>query len=584
MAEEAESLVSCRPKRSTAGNRMELALTELALEEPQEGEEDLEFFVDKEEEDAFESDFASTDEEAVQGDVDEEDRAVREEERQERKTARARVEKATAAAHARQRVTFNPGATPSRPRTQKPKRRVSLGVVVDAETGEVIESGAGPVGVKRKSQRRHTILNTSATVNRIKDAEEKRAAIPKKTKMATRLPTQDELIARALDTEEGNITEHRDYLRLEEEKRAKARVVKQAIEGPVLRWVSKKETVQVEVQLPSPPPPATTTGTGADLYAAKYSFVYASGVGGGTVGSQPYSMPFYAYTPFVAQNGTSKPQQAVASTSVTAPTSSNGNSAVATAGTSTSLVAQSTSSLPSTSSSNIQGPAILSATPAIETTSVPPTSSLQQQPESQPQPPASAQAQTSTPTQTQTQTPPVLFPYSPAPTVPLVAHRTVDVCKNYVIHELSQSIPSKPPWKDTMSAMFGNHVQWDELKVFTSKGRPLARPVRMCQITGLPAKYCDPRTNAPFANVGAYEVLTKVIGRGYVWCSALGCYVGVNETSQKDRRSDEEAEKGGMAGAGADVVDGVVGGQENDETEEPEERIAKRRRTEMTAG
>lgn len=58
--------------------------------------------------------------------------------------------------------------------TQRPKRRVSLGVVVNAETGEVIEGGAGRVGAKRKSQRRHTIMNTSATVNRIKDAEEKR--------------------------------------------------------------------------------------------------------------------------------------------------------------------------------------------------------------------------------------------------------------------------------------------------------------------------------------------------------------------------------------------------------------------------
>lgn len=74
-------------------------------------------------------------------------------------------------------MTFNPQATPSQPRsrvTQRPKRRVSLGVVVNAETGEVIEGGAGRVGAKRKSQRRHTIMNTSATVNRIKDAEEKR--------------------------------------------------------------------------------------------------------------------------------------------------------------------------------------------------------------------------------------------------------------------------------------------------------------------------------------------------------------------------------------------------------------------------
>ena len=85
-----------------------------------------------------------------------------------------RVEKATAAAHARQRVTFNPEAASLRPKSQKKKRRVSLGVVVNAETGEVIEGSSRTVGVKRQSQRRHTIMNTSATVNRIKDAEEKR--------------------------------------------------------------------------------------------------------------------------------------------------------------------------------------------------------------------------------------------------------------------------------------------------------------------------------------------------------------------------------------------------------------------------
>ena len=74
-------------------------------------------------------------------------------------------------------MTFNPGATSSQPKSQltpKTKRRVSLGVVVNAETGEVIEGGAGTAGVKRQSQRRHTIMNTSATVNRMKDAEEKR--------------------------------------------------------------------------------------------------------------------------------------------------------------------------------------------------------------------------------------------------------------------------------------------------------------------------------------------------------------------------------------------------------------------------
>lgn len=89
--------------------RMELALAELVIEEPQDPEEDIDFVVDKgtffphshhissglsdfdavEEEDVFESDFASTDEEAAREDVDEEDRATREEERRERKVRAA---------------------------------------------------------------------------------------------------------------------------------------------------------------------------------------------------------------------------------------------------------------------------------------------------------------------------------------------------------------------------------------------------------------------------------------------------------------------------------------------------------------
>lgn len=180
-----------------------------------------------------------------------------------------------------------------------------------------------------------------------------------------------------------------------------------------------------------------------------------------------------------------------------------------------------------------------------------------------------------------------------------------------------------------MSAMFGNHVQWDQVKVFTGKGRPLggyffrvfslfrwstlgfnpfffiasvcvrahlklvlttprratlARPVRTCSITGQPAKYLDPKTNVPFANVGAYEVLAKVIGRGYVWCSALGCYVGTSETSRRDKGPGGEA--GGSAVTGTDVAEGVAGEQEDmnveDEVEELEERTAKRRRVEVT--
>lgn len=358
------------------------------------------------------------------------------------------------------------------------------------------------MGVKRHSQRRYTILNTSATVNRIKDAEVKRvrggfsyagvcvslmgrrtqAAIPKKAKMATRLPTQDELVARALDTEEGNITEHRNYLRLEEEKRAKARVVKQAIEGPVLRWISKKETIQVEVQLPlPPPPPPTTTAASANMYA-KYNFVYTSSVGAGTVGSQAYSMPFYTYTPLTTQSAASKPQEASACVSATAsPSYLSGNSEVSSAGPSTAptpFASHSAPLLASTSSSNVHD----SVVPAARAVSSVLSAASWQQPSqpSQPQPqvqlPAQAQAQPQAQTQilAQPRPPPALFSHPPVPTTSLISHRTEDVCKNYVVHKLSQSNPSNPTWKDTMSAMFGDHVQWDTVRVFTGKGRPLS--------------------------------------------------------------------------------------------------------------
>ena len=67
-----------------------------------------------------------------------------------------------------------------------------------------------------------------------------------------RAQTQDELIARALDMEEGNIFEHRNYLFVEEEKRKRALAVRTAISGPLLKWVSRRETLSVpsEAQLP----------------------------------------------------------------------------------------------------------------------------------------------------------------------------------------------------------------------------------------------------------------------------------------------------------------------------------------------
>jgi hypothetical protein len=71
-------------------------------------------------------------------------------------------------------VTFNPelyddAAEETSSVAAKKKRRVSLGLAIDAETGEVINNA------QRQSRRLHTILNTSATAQRMKkDAQDKK--------------------------------------------------------------------------------------------------------------------------------------------------------------------------------------------------------------------------------------------------------------------------------------------------------------------------------------------------------------------------------------------------------------------------
>ena len=61
-------------------------------------------------------------------------------------------------------------------------------------------------------------------------------------------PTQDELITRALDMEEGNIVEDKNYLSIEEEKRKRAHAVQATIFCPLLRRISRHETVQIPVK------------------------------------------------------------------------------------------------------------------------------------------------------------------------------------------------------------------------------------------------------------------------------------------------------------------------------------------------
>lgn len=229
-----------------------------------------------------------------------------------------------------------------------------------------------------------------------------------------------ELIAKALDNEEGNIVQHRDYLKIEEEKRRRARVVRATTDGPLLRWVSKAEEVKVVVQPPAPAPfvPPTQTNYNPYIYASYAQFAYPLS----SAQIQPTSS--MAPTPpilSVAQAGPSSQAGPVSSSTMSSAT---GSSAVL--GTTMQQLNQSpTSSMTSTFQYQ-----------AYQYTTQPPTSS------------------------------PVM---PPPPEV-----RCETVTKNYLVHELGQFDGApKPRWVDTMEAMFGDHVKWDQLKVYVGKGRPL---------------------------------------------------------------------------------------------------------------
>ncbi|KAJ3997085.1 YL1 nuclear protein-domain-containing protein [Lentinula boryana] len=605
---EEETLVSRRSKRSTAGNRMQAALAEIAVEDlsKEDAEEDKDFVVETYEEDAFESDFESTDEEAVAA---AEQEPAENEEKQARKDARSRFERTAAAAHARQKITFNPtatseGAAPSTPKT-KPKRkpRVSLGFAINAETGEVIaendedkdghnseseaEEGTVRTRTKRSSKRQTTIQNTTDTVKRYLKSEQQKALHPSRKRSGNnRRPTQSELLARALDTEEGNLVDHRDYLKNEEEKRQMRNKRDQVtVSGPLLRWVSRAEEFKVEVveekEKEERPPGATPeyvynpylyTLHSASAYTSQPSLpASTSSVESSSTSmalknwalrtpststtpistSAPYSTPY----PYPTQYNPSPTLILDPTLSVDSNTLQNSMSSHPPAGTaapsSTSKnlpISHPTPTSTATISQNLQYPQYpnpygyhISSTPALIPTSTSnPGSGLV--PSSSPTTSTLLSIPTPTPT-----------PGSNQPQPKNQNFKTEKVARSYLVHELSQDDEDnpKPSWEETMEAMFGNHVKWGEIKVYSTKNRPLSRYIPTCPITGLPAKYLDPRTGVPFANIRAYKTLQRLRkelsvssessgseddiaidkdeGQVDVWDEDLGCYIGAFE-------------------------------------------------------
>lgn len=180
------------------------------------------------------------------------------------------------------------------------------------------------------------------------------------------------MIARALDTEGGNIIEHRDYLEQEEEKRKRARVVRKSVSGPLLRWTSHVEEEKAPVD------------------------------------------------PLMQHKHTSLPMPLIPSQIPLI----NGNAIT----------------------NNVQGGY------------------------------SAYQGYSTIPIITMPPLPPIPGLSNSASSTRIPQANTTHVTKNYLVYELGQEEDApKPTWEMSMETMFGDHVDWSGLKVYTAKNRPTCK-------------------------------------------------------------------------------------------------------------
>ena len=66
----------------------------------------------------------------------------------------------------------------------------------------------------------------------------------------------------------------------------------------------------------------------------------------------------------------------------------------------------------------------------------------------------------------------------PLEPLPTVVQRKRKIAKNYVVLENAQT--EKAPrvtWKQTMEGMFGDHVRWEDVRVYSTRNRPMCELV-----------------------------------------------------------------------------------------------------------
>lgn len=471
-------LVQERARRSNAGNRMQELLARGEFEADDmflEAENDVEFEAREEEPDIVDSDFDgnSTEEESDE-DVEAEESIAREEKRQ-RKAAKPVV-----------RTLAQPKG-PSAPAPARPRAPRTMPSVV-------------PPGGVRSSSRRSTVENKMATQTKLQEAEARRASVRARPAKRVKHLTQDALIREALEMEEENTQSLLHYLEQEEERKARQRQAgKKHMSGPFVRWISVGldqnifNSIEVRDAKAKKEPPSEER---ENAFPQR------------TEAQAAREMPERT-TPLPTEEAGPEPDSGAAEPRTEAPNESRE---------APNEVAEPHSEAPNEAPephSETLSESRETPNEAAEPHTEAPIESCEAV-----QPPSLA---CSEPNESAQETHPPLAP-SHAPMEPAASTDPDTPSSTEKTARTILSLHGLEPgatWVDEFRYLLGDHCAWDRLPFVPSRNRPYRPRQSTCVITGLPARYRDPRTGIPYATTEAYATIERVLRGEYVWTGSV---------------------------------------------------------------
>lgn len=489
-------LVQERARRSNAGNRMQELLARGEFEADDmflEAENDVEFEAREEEPDIVDSDFDgnSTEEESDE-DVEAEESIAREEKRQ-RKAAKPVV-----------RTLAQPKG-PSAPAPARPRAPRTMPSVV-------------PPGGVRSSSRRSTVENKMATQTKLQEAEARRASVRARPAKRVKHLTQDALIREALEMEEENTQSLLHYLEQEEERKARQRQAgKKHMSGPFVRWISVGldqnifNSIEVRDAKAKKEPPSEERENAlpqrTEAQAAREIPERTTPLPTEEAGPEPDSGAAEPRTEAPNEsretpNEAAEPHSEALSESREAPNE----------------VAEPHSEAPN----EAPEPRSETLSESRETPNEAPEPHTEAPIESceAVQPPSLA---CSEPNESAQETHPPLAP-SHAPMEPAASTDPDTPSSTEKTARTILSLHGLEPgatWVDEFRYLLGDHCAWDRLPFVPSRNRPYRPRQSTCVITGLPARYRDPRTGIPYATTEAYATIERVLRGEYVWTGSV---------------------------------------------------------------